>query len=85
MIDRNGTEIMPGARCRFYASTREKWIDGTVRDTRTDGPFAGHARVDDGDRYNDDLHTNGFRVSAWVRSDEVEVLWLPGREEGDVP
>ena len=32
------------------------------------------ARVDDGDPANEDLHTNGFRISAWVSSDEIEVL-----------
>ena len=74
MNDKNGKEITVGARCRFYGFTREKWMDGTVRSIKTEGPMAGNARVDDGDPNNDDLHTNGFHVSAWVKPEHIEVL-----------
>jgi hypothetical protein len=30
-----------------------------------------HYRVDDGNPANNDLHTNGFRVSAWLTEDEI--------------
>lgn len=74
MIDKNGTPVVAGVRCRFYADGREAWVSGIVRDVRDTGVWAGHARVDDGDPANDDLRTNGFHVSAWVPSDEIEVL-----------
>lgn len=74
MTDKNGTPVHAGARCRFYESGSETWVTGIVRVARDTGVWAGHARVDDGDPANDDLHTNGFRISAWVSSDEIEVL-----------
>jgi hypothetical protein len=73
MTDKNGQEVTVGARCRFYADGREKWVNGCVRSIATKGPFEGHARVDDGDPSNDDLHTNGFHVSAWVEPQHIEV------------
>jgi hypothetical protein len=30
--------------------------------------------MDDGDPNNDDLHTNGFRVSSWAPPEHIEVL-----------
>ncbi len=74
MTDKNGKPVTAGARCRFYGYSREKWLDGTVRSIKTDGPWAGHARVDDGDPTNPDLHTNGFHVSTWIKPAHIEVL-----------
>jgi hypothetical protein len=72
MTDKNGNEVKKGARCRFDAE--RGWTNGIVRDVKDTGVWADHARVDDGDPAIDDLHTNGFRVSAWVCSEEIEVL-----------
>lgn len=71
MTDKNNQRVFEGMRCSF--STERGWVDGVVRAVRDAGVWAGHARVDDGDPENDDLHTNGFRVSAWVSSNEIEV------------
>jgi len=72
VTDKNGNEVKKSARCRFDAE--RGWTNGIVRDVRATGVWADHARVDDGDVDNDDLHTNGFHVSAWVCSEEIEVL-----------
>ena len=72
MTDKNGNEVTVGARCRFDAE--RGWTNGIVRDVRDTGVWADHARVDDGAADNDDLNTNGFRVSAWVCSEEIVVL-----------
>ena len=74
MTDKNHKPVVLGARCRFYAEGRETWLEGVVRKVAEKGPFIGHARVDDGDPANDDLHTNGFHVSAWVEPRDIEVL-----------
>jgi hypothetical protein len=74
MTDKNGREVVVGARCRFYIDTRETWVNGIVRALATRGPFEGHARVDDGALDNDDPHTNGFHVSAWVEPEDLEVV-----------
>lgn len=74
MTDKNGTPVVAGARCLFYVEGRDAWVTGIVRDVRETGVWAGHARADDGDPANEDLRTNGFHVSAWVPSDEIEVL-----------
>ena len=72
MTDKKDRPVVVGARCMFKAE--RGWVGGIVRVVRDSGVWAGHARVDDGDPANDDLHTNGFHVSAWVPSDEIEVL-----------
>jgi hypothetical protein len=74
MTDKDGNEVVVGARCRFFVDTREEWMNGTVRVLATKGPFVGHARVDDGAHDNDDLATNGFHVSAWVEPQDLQVL-----------
>ena len=74
MTDKNDKDVSEGMRCRFYAEGRDEWLVGTVRAVATMGPFRGNARVDDGDPANDDLHTNGFHVSAWVEPWGIEVL-----------
>ena len=74
MTDKNHKPVVLGARCRFYAEGRDTWLEGVVRKVAGKGPFIGHARVDDGDPTNDDLHTNGFHVSAWVGPWNIEVL-----------
>ena len=74
MTDKNGKEVTAGARCLFYGYSREKWLRGTVRSIKTEGPWAGHARVVDGDPINDDLHTNGFRISTWIKPEHIEVV-----------
>lgn len=53
--------IKPGSKIAWTPETRKNPVIGTVR------KIAGNeARVDDGDPANDDLHTNGWRISAWV-------------------
>lgn len=74
MTDKNHNLVLEGARCRFCAEGRDAWLEGTVRKVAEKGPFIGNARVDDGDPTNDDLHTNGFHVSAWVEPRDIEVL-----------
>lgn len=74
MIDKNSKAVEEGARCRFYAETREAWLVGTVRAVATMGYFRGQARVDDGDPANADPHTNDFHVSAWVPSEHIELI-----------
>jgi hypothetical protein len=74
VIDKKDRPVVAGAKCLFYVEGRDAWVGGIVRVVRESGVWAGHARVDDGDPANDDLHTNGFHVSAWVPSDEIEVL-----------
>lgn len=74
MVDMHDKPVIEGARCRFYASGRDAWLEGVVRKVATNGFFLGQARVDDGDPENPDLHTNGFHVSAWVEPWDIEVL-----------
>lgn len=72
MTDRKGRPVLSGGKCLFKAE--RGWCIGIVRDVRESGVWAGHARVDDGDPENEDLHSNGFSVSAWVPSEEIEVV-----------
>ena len=80
MTDRNNVAVAVGARVRFTTDhQRERWVEGWVRDVAEHTFYhpkltRWEARVDDGDPANDDLHTNGFHVSAWVSSREIEVL-----------
>ena len=81
MVDVNGARVVPSQPCRFWADTRSGWIDGTVRGVRTMSYYNNfeqredvwEALVDDGDPQNPDPWSNGFRVTAWVESQHVEV------------
>ena len=77
MKDKNNVPVSVGMRVRFRVGEdfEDRWALGTVRALGKDtGPWADHVRCDDGDPNNDDMHTNGFHVSAWVRSHEIEVV-----------
>lgn len=58
--------IKVGSRVAWIPESRRKPVIGTVRAIKH-----GEARVDDGDPTNDDLHTNGWRISAWVPVSEL--------------
>lgn len=53
--------ITVGSRVAWLPESRKKPVIGTVRAIKH-----GEARVDDGDPANDDVYTNGWRISAWV-------------------
>lgn len=69
MTDRNGHEITIGDHVLFKM-TGDRWpVAGIAR------KFMGETvRCDDGDPGNANLMTNGFHCSAWVASEDVEVL-----------
>jgi len=81
MLDVKGNQVKPGQPCRFWAETREGWLEGTVRNVRTMSYYnefeqredVWEALVDDGDPKNPDPWSNGFHVTAWVESKHVEV------------
>jgi len=58
-----------GDRVVFDSTVRERPVIGTVRKIVDD-----MAKCDDGDPNNDDLHTNGFHVSAWGLLVDLEVV-----------
>ena len=73
MKDRNGVELAVGQQIvwKRYSDV----LEGTIRKIGDpNGGWAGHARVDDGDKDNPDLSTNGFRIAEWVEFSELEVL-----------
>ena len=53
MLDMHDKPVTEGARCRFFAETRDTWVEGVVRKVATNGFFLGQARVDDGDPEGD--------------------------------
>ena len=69
MRDKNGIEVEVGQRVKF--KTGSVWREGTVRSSPEGKSYV---RVDDGKPEDEDLRTNGFRVSAFVTSSEVEVV-----------
>jgi len=81
MLDVKGNQVKPGQPCRFWAETRDNWRDGTVRNVRTMSYYNSfeqredvwEALVDDGEPKNPDPWSNGFHVTAWVESQNVEV------------
>ena len=81
MLDAKGNQVKPGQPCRFWAETREGWLEGTVRNVRTMSYYnefeqredVWEASADDGDPKNSDLWSNGFHVTAWVESQHIEV------------
>ena len=81
MLDSKGNQVKPGQPCRFWAETRDIWRDGTVRNVRIMSYYNNfeqredvwEALVDDGDPKNLDPWSNGFHVTAWVESQNVEV------------
>lgn len=68
MNDRNGVPVKVGARVKFTVSEFRSF-EGWVRSVRNDGMFA---RVDNGEQ--DDKLGETFSLTAYVRSDEIEVL-----------
>lgn len=70
MKDIHGTEITIGARvCKTDEAGIQRNL--TVRWFNADG----EACADDGDPDNNDMHTNGCRLCAWLRKgDKVEVI-----------
>lgn len=58
-----------GQRVAFRTEGRRNPVIGTVRAIK-----GNEARVDNGAADNDDLHTNGFTVSAWVRLTDLTVI-----------
>jgi hypothetical protein len=82
MTDKNGVPVTAGARCKYFFELRNEWIEGTVRHTRMMSYYNNfeqrmdvwEAKVDDGDPANLDPYHNGCRTSAWVVSEELEVL-----------
>lgn len=82
MTDKNGVPVTAGARCRYFFSLRNEWIEGTVRHTRLMSYYnkfeqredVWEAKVDDGDPSNPDCNYNGFKTAAWVAAAELEVL-----------
>ncbi len=58
-----------GQRVAFRVEGRRNPVVGTVRAIK-----GNEARCDDGDPNNSDLHTNGFRCSAWVRLADLTVI-----------
>ena len=84
MTDRNGKPLTVGARVRFRPECRDDgvWLTGTVRSVRQwtyQRPLATvwEALVDDGDPDNNNLHTNGFHVAAWLESKDVVLEAAP--------
>jgi hypothetical protein len=81
MLDAKGIQVKTGQPCRFWAETREGWLEGTVRNVRTISYYnefeqredVWEALVDDGDLKNPDPWSNGFHVTAWVESQHIEV------------
>lgn len=59
-----------GDRVVFNIDGRKKPVIGTIRAFNK----RGEARCDDGDPANNDLTSNGFRVSSWVPLSELEVV-----------
>lgn len=66
-----GDAFKIGQRVKFRVDG--VWHVGTVRRFGIGGPFAGQYRVDDGDPKNNDLMSNGFVRSAWVRVSDLRV------------
>lgn len=81
MLDSKGIQVKSGQSCRFWVETREDWRVGTVRNVRIMSYYNNfeqredvwEALVDDGDPKNPDPWSNGFHVTAWVESQNVEV------------
>lgn len=69
MNDSNGTPVTVGQKVQFKVDGRTFPVVGTVRAIKN-----GEARCDDGAPENPDLHTNGFRWSAWVASKKLLVI-----------
>jgi hypothetical protein len=75
MTDDAFATVTVGTRVRFFADPC--WREGTVRRIPTTGVWDGWVLVDDGDPANNDLHTNGFHVSAWLEPRDIELLGEP--------
>lgn len=69
MTDSNGTPITVGQKVQFKVDGRRFPVVGVVRAIKN-----GEARCDDGAPDNPDIHTNGFRCSAWVASKDLLVI-----------
>lgn len=63
-----------GQRVKFHGGDDYGWLTGTVRAVRPwPTPTSdAHARIDDGDPRVDDARSNGFRVSVWAASFEID-------------
>lgn len=85
MVDRNEHPIAVGNMVKFYigksSAKRPKggaWATGVVRAIEGDT-----CRVDDGDPQDANIRSNGFSVSAWVTSGQVEFsAELPPQPKG---
>lgn len=70
----NENEIKVGKRVRWNRGPDDVWTVTVRKIGDPDGGWAGHAKVDDGDKDNPDILTNGFHVAAWVEFAELEPL-----------
>ena len=74
MLDMHDKPVTEGARCRFFAETRDTWVEGVVRKVATNGFFLGQARVDDGDPAVSDPRRNRLTTRRRVHSEDIEVV-----------
>lgn len=80
MNDRNGAPIVIGAEVSVFGSrrgTKARWVRCFVRDIRAANMDSllsrDQVRVDNGDRSNPDLKSNGFTFAGWVDADCIAV------------
>jgi hypothetical protein len=82
MVDINGVPVTVGARCKYFLTIRDIWIEGTVRKVKIQSYYNNYeqrtdvweAKVDDGDPANPDIETNGFHTAAVVESNDIEII-----------
>ena len=84
MKDKYGEIVKQKRKCLFNCIDskfhEQKWITGTVRSVAVHTYFhpeetVWEAHVDDGDPSNPDLLSNNFRVSMYVLSHNIEMIY----------
>lgn len=82
MLDINGVPVTVGARCKYFLTIRDTWIEGTVRKVRMQSYYNNYeqrtdvweAMVDEGDPANSDIETNRFHTAVRVESNDIEII-----------